>query len=88
MSNRKITLRLAGILGLAAVTLTGALISPVYAGARDSRGGGGHDRGGRHYGGYRGGGGGYYAGPPVVYQPYGYYAQPGASVNLNFPLRF
>jgi hypothetical protein len=85
MIDKMFTLRLAGVLGLAAVTLTGALVSPGYAGARDDRGG--HDRGGRHYGGYRGGGG-YYAAPPVVYQPNGYYAQPGASVNLNFPLRF
>ena len=85
MTNRSIALRLAGILGLAAVTLTGALITTVHAEDRDHRGW--HDRGGHRYGGYRGGGG-YYGAPPVVYAPGGYYAQPGASVNLNFPLRF
>jgi hypothetical protein len=25
--------------------------------------------------------------PPVVYPPYGYYARPGVSLNLNFPIR-
>jgi hypothetical protein len=28
----------------------------------------------------------YYSAPPVVYQPQGYYQQPGASLNFNFPL--
>lgn len=89
MRSRSIPCRLAGVLGLAAISLTLVSIGPADARDRDGR----HDRGRgeRHYGrygGYRGWQGGYYAPPPVIYQPYGYQSQPGASINLNFPLRF
>ena len=29
----------------------------------------------------------YYSAPPVVYPPYGYYAQPGATFSFSFPIR-
>lgn len=47
-----------------------------------------HWRGEHYYGGYHRGPTVYYPPPPIVYQPYGYYQQPGAALNFNFPLRF
>jgi len=80
MTNRTATLRLAAILGFAAVTLTGTLVSSANAEE--------HDRRNEHrYGGYRDYRGDH-APPPVIYQPYGYYQQPRAGINLNFPLLF
>jgi hypothetical protein len=29
----------------------------------------------------------YYSAPPVVYPPYGYYQQPGATFSFSFPIR-
>jgi hypothetical protein len=64
--------------GLAAVIAAGA----VGAQARDDDHRG-HWRD-RHWGGHPDV---YYSAPPVVYPPSGYYAQPGISLNLNFPIR-
>ncbi len=69
--------------GIAVMTLGWSLPSPAYAENR-----GEHWRGEHRYGGYYRSPGNYYAPPPVIYQPYGYYQQPGASLNFNFPLRF
>ncbi len=78
--------RVVAICGLAVATLTAGLApSPASAERRD------HQRArqwrGNHYGGYYRHPGYYYAPPPTVYQPYGYYQQPGASLNFNFPFR-
>ena len=63
--------------------------APAIHQVADNRGRGG-DRGGGRGGGYRGGGWGgpgpYYAAPPVVVEPYGYYAQPAPLFDLSIPL--
>lgn len=93
------TLRCAAILGLATATLAGGFAKPASAEHRDDRHAERRDERrderreerrfhARHdyqYGGYYRRPGYYYAPPPTVYQPYGYYQQPGASLNFNFP---
>jgi len=79
-------LRAVAICGLSVATLTAGLApSPAAAERRDNQ----RARQWRqhHYGGYYRHPGYYYAPPPTVYQPYGYYQQPGASLNFNFPFR-
>ena len=81
MTNRVLasTLRLAVFAGLAAATLTGALVIPAHAEDRDNRDrrwNESHRNDRPHY--YQQPTV-YYAPPPVVYAP------PGASFNFNFP---
>ena len=72
-------------LGLAAATLAGPLASAARADDRD------HDRGRHERDGWRQGyyhrPDVYYSAPPVVYPPYGYYQQPGATFSLSIPFR-
>ena len=90
--------RCAAVLGLATATLAGGLAQPASAEHREDRReerryGPREERRyerlrTRHdyeYGGYYRRPGYYYAPPPTVYRPYGYYQQPGASLNFNFP---
>ena len=81
--------------GVAALTLGWVAATPAFAQERGDRGRGhehsdghGHWRGDHRYGGYYRSPDVYYPPPPVIYQPYGYYQQPGASLNFHFPLRF
>ena len=78
---------------LLAMTVLAMAAAPARADERDNRGdrdrqNNEHWRGERNYGGYHQGPLTYYPPPPIVYQPYGYYQQPGASLNLNFPLGY
>jgi hypothetical protein len=79
--------RLARVLlfGFVAVTAAGAVF-PAYAEdhGRGREGDRGHWRGDR---GWERRPDVYYSAPPVVYPPYGYYAQPGISLNFGFPFR-
>jgi hypothetical protein len=68
--------------GLVAATLAGPFAG--FARADD------HDRARDHRGwheGYHRRPDVYYSAPPVVYPPYGYYAQPGATFSLSIPIR-
>jgi hypothetical protein len=70
-------------LGLAAATLAGPMAGLARADNRDH---GRHDRRDWHEGYYRRPDV-YYSAPPVVYPPYGYYQQPGATFSLTIPFR-
>jgi len=71
--------------GLAFASVAVALVPPGFAADRDRddhwrwRDRGWHD--------YREQPNVYYSAPPVVYAPYGAYAQPGISLNLSIPIR-
>lgn len=75
-------IRISLCVGVATATLAG----PLSGFARADN----HDRGRDHRGwreGYYRRPDIYYSAPPVVYPPYGYYAQPGATFSFSFPIR-
>jgi hypothetical protein len=74
--------RLAVCFAIAMATLAGPFSGLARADNRDR----GHGHRGWHQGYYRRPDI-YYSAPPVVYPPYGYYSQPGATFSFSFPLR-
>lgn len=74
--------RLALSLGLAAATLAGASVVPARANDHGRR----YDHHEWRRGYYRRPDI-YYSAPPVIYPPYGYYQQPGATFSFSFPIR-
>ena len=83
--------RLAAAFVLAAAALAGPLSVPAFADGPDAyrfEGQGRWQERGRaneHWR-YENRYNGYYSAPPIIYTPPGYYQQPGASLNFNFPL--
>jgi hypothetical protein len=79
--------RFAVCAGLAAAALSGVLASSARAddrdhGRRDHREWRGEWRQGYYHRPDI-----YYSAPPVIYPPYGYYQQPGATFSFSFPIR-
>jgi len=75
--------------GLVALTAAATFGSSARADEHDRDRG--HDRGhwreAHHWDGFYRRPDVYYSAPPVVYPPYGYYQQPGVSLNFVFPIR-
>ena len=74
--------RFAPCFGIVTATLAGPFSGPARAES--------HDRWRDHHGwreGYYRRPDVYYSAPPVVYPPYGYYAQPRSTFSFSFPIR-